>query len=112
MALTLKDISRARDGSALPALSDGTTNSRSVLPGCRCSRAASCWSIMTACGSRASNTRPDSIRTRSPVTPNESLGLEKVSTTVPDGPCGPGSSVSYELATDRPATCGRRLSRV
>ena len=67
-------------GAPLGAL--GTPYSRSVPPGVRCSRLASCWSTMAWRGAFGSYSRPASILTRSTVTPMAPSGLDITATFV------------------------------
>ncbi len=101
----------ASRGSGLPVVGlSGITSRCSVPPGRKCSRPASCWSIMACPAALGLNIRPCKILTRSAETPRARPGLEKVSTTVCGRPWRAGSAVLYTEAVDVDATCGSRAS--
>ena len=68
--------------SGVPFGALGTPYRRSVLPGVRCSRLASCWSTMACPRALGSYSRPATILTRLTLTPSAPSGLERTFTSV------------------------------
>ena len=84
---------------------------RSVLPGRRCSMAASAGSITTWFAAPGSDIAPCSIFTRSTDTPNVSSGLANASSCVSGKPPPlAGSPRLYWIADDIAVTCGSLVS--
>ena len=74
---------------------------RSVPPGRTCARSASCWSIMTACGSAGSKMRPATTLTRSIETPSPPAGLASATMSENGDAPGPGRDICRNAAVRR-----------
>jgi hypothetical protein len=109
IAETRKSSGTASRRSGAPVLGlSGSPSRRSVPPGRRFSRLASCGSMTASPTDAGPNMRPCKILTRSAVAPSARLGLASVCTKACGRPCRAGSAMLYWTAVDIDATSGSR----